>query len=383
VSSVSSSSPQAGNHPTPHVVLRKPRRWFERARRPFEAPGTVASSHEQAEQRIDVIAYSPDKLVEQQLNSLSEISNLLSQHSVVWVNVEGVSQADKIKEIGHLLGLHPLALEDVVNTHQRAKVDEYGDILFIVARMVQGPPIVSEQISLFCGPKFVVTFQEDLKGDCLDSVRHRIRQSQSRVRQLGSDYLMYELLDAVIDGYFPVIERYGELVDQLEDAVPDGPDESVLASIHAYRADLLQLRRAVWPFREAVLHLTRSEASLISRETRLYLRDAYDHTIQLMDILEIYRETCADLREFYYNIVTNRTNDIMRVLTVIATLFMPLSFVAGVYGMNFEDMPELKWPWGYFLCLLIMATIAVSFLSFFWRRGWIGQPNRNAFPRRR
>ena len=238
-------------------------------------------------------------------------------------------------------------------------------------RMVQGPPLVTEQISFFVGRDFLLTFQEDLEGDSLNPVRDRIRLRRGRVRDVGTDYLLYELLDAVVDGYFPVLEKYGEWLDELDDAAESARIGQTLADLHSVRRDLLYLRRIVWPMRELMLSLMRGGHCQISADTQLYLRDCYDHATQLIDILEIYRETCSDLRDFYYSKISNRTNEIMRTLTVIATVFMPLSFIAGLYGMNFDHMPELHWSRGYQMCLGLMATCAGGFLYFFWRRGWL------------
>lgn len=320
---------------------------------------------------IHLIGYGPHDFREEQHASVESVAAALKQFPVVWVDVEGVNDATLLAEMGRLFHLHPLAVEDTVHTHQRAKVDDFGDVLFVVGRMIQGPPLISEQISFFLGQNFVLTFQEGLAGDCLEPVRERIRQHRGKVREAGTDYLVYELLDAVIDGYFPVLERLGDRLDELDEAILADELESSLAELHQLRGDMLMLRRLIWPHREALQVLMRSGFATISPDAQLYLRDVYDHTAQLMDILEIYREGCSDLREFAYSRLSYRTNEVMRTLTIIATVFMPMSFIAGLYGMNFEHMPELHWPGGYPFALGLMLAIATGFLAYFWRRGWL------------
>ncbi len=342
--------------------------------RPVEtgvAPGTVRADPQSPPSVMTVIAFGPTEIHEQRLSDLRELPSLVGKFPVTWVNVDGLGNADVVQQLGKQFGLHPLALEDTVNTHQRAKVDDYGDTLYVVLRMVQGPPLITEQISFFVGRNFLLTFQEDLEGDSLNAVRDRIRQNRGRVRNAGPDYLLYELLDAVIDGYFPVLERYGVRLDELDEAAETVNIGQTLSDLHALRRDLLLLRRIIWPLRDASLSLLRGGHALISHDTQVYLRDTYDHATHLIDILEIYRETCADLRDFHYSKLSNRTNEIMRTLTVITTPFMLLSFIAGVYGMNFEHMPETKWRYGYFMALGLMTLIAIGFAYFFWRKGWL------------
>ena len=360
-----------------HSKRRRRERSLGRPVVPGVVPGTVTADPQSPQPVMTVMAYSPGELKEQRLSDLRELPSLVGKFPVTWVNVDGLGNADVVQQLGKQFGLHPLALEDTVNTHQRAKVDDYGDILYVVMRMVQGPPLATEQISFFVGRNFLLTFQEDLEGDSLNGVRDRIRQKRGRVREAGPDYLLYELLDAVIDGYFPVLERYGVKLDELDEAAETVSIGQTLSDLHALRRDLLFLRRIVWPLRDASLSLLRGGHASITHDTQVYLRDTYDHATHLIDILEIYRETCADLRDFHYSKLSNRTNEIMRTLTVITTPFMILSFIAGVYGMNFVHMPELSWPWGYPLTLTVMAGIAVGIMVFFWRKGWL----RSAEPR--
>jgi magnesium transporter len=292
--------------------------------------------------------------------------------------VDGLGNTNTIKQIGELFGFHPLALEDVINVHQRAKVEPYGEHLFIVTRLVAltAEHLESEQISIFLGKDFVVTFQQHT-GDCFDPVRERIRTSRGRIREAGADYLAYALIDAVIDSYFPVVEQFADHLDDLEEEVAVGQSPTVTGRIHGVRNDLLLLRRSIRPHRDALNELVRDQHPLIAEETRVFLRDCYDHAVQLIDLLEVYREMCADLRDYYLSLVSNRMNDVMKVLTIIATIFIPLSFVAGLYGMNFNtalpgNMPELNLPYGYVAAVSVMALIAFGMLVYFWRRGWIG-----------
>lgn len=358
-------------------------RWRQRrgsVRRPtgrHVPPGTVTADPHAPQPVIRLMSYGPADFHEQPIQHVADIKPLLGKRPVTWIDVDGLGNADVIRQLGELFQLHPLAMEDVANTHQRAKCEDYGDVLFFVARMMQGVDVLSEQISFFVGPGFLLTFQEDVEGDCLEPVRDRLRQNRGRIRQHGPDYLLYELLDAVIDGYFPILEHYGDQLDDLDVQKPYAQLGDTLKELHRLRSDLLSLRRIIWPHREAVQSLLRIGHVQIASETVAYLRDCYDHTIQLIDILEIYRESCADLRDFHYSQLSNRTNEIMRMLTLIATLFMPMTFIAGVYGMNFDLMPELHQPWGYPLALVIMACSATGFIYFFWRRGWL----QNAEPK--
>ncbi len=334
-------------------------------------PGTVTADPAAPQPQITEMTYGPHELNERPLKDVGESAGIVGKLPVTWIDVDGLGNADVLQQLGRQFGLHPLALEDTVNTHQRAKADDFQDVLFVVIRMVKGPPLVTEQISFYVGRDFLLTFQEGLEGDCLNPVRERIRHRRGRIRDTGTDYLFYELLDAVIDGYFPVLERFGELLDDLDARAATANIGQTLAELHFIRRDLLFLRRIVWPIRDVMMSLLRGGHPHITADTQVYLRDCYDHAAQLIDILEVYRETCSDLRDFYYSKLSNRTNEIMRTLTVIATVFMPLSFIVGLYGMNFDNMPELHWRWGYPVALGLMCCSAGGFLYFFWRKGWL------------
>lgn len=320
---------------------------------------------------VELIAYGPSECAVVENIAMPKIGEYLGRHPVVWLNVNGLADTSLIEQLGRIFGLHRLTLEDIVNTHQRAKVDEYDNGLFIVARMadLELRP-VSEQLSMFVGANYVVTFQEE-PGDCWRPIRERIRAGVGRIRQMGPDYLAYALLDATIDAYFPVLERVGERLDELEDTVVAYPTRKTLDDLHGMKSELLMLRRTIWPHREALSALMRESTPLITDITRIYLRDCYDHVIQINDLVETYRELTADLRDLYMSSVSNRINETMRVLTIIATIFIPVTFIASLYGMNFEHLPELKWHYGYPFALSLMLFTALGMLYHFWRRGWL------------
>jgi len=360
---------------------KKRKSHFRRRTKPGAAPGTIRV-HPDAEQPVmHVIAYGAESFAEGEIGSVGEIGTYLNQHAVTWINVDGLGSAATIRQLGERFNLHALSLEDVVNVHQRAKVEPYEQYIFLVSRMVkQQEQLETEQVSIFLGPNYVLSFQER-RGDCFDPVRQRIRKSSGRIRAAGTDYLAYALVDAVVDSYFPVVDRYADRLDELDDLVLADSDPKIVSRLHQVRRDLLLLRRAVRPHREAINALIRETHQLMHDETRVYLRDCFDHTIQLMELLEVYRELCGDLSEQHRAMMSNRMNEIMKVLTIIATIFIPLSFIAGLYGMNFDtsspwNMPELEWRWGYPFALGLMLSVAGGMLAFFRRRGWIGRSRR-------
>lgn len=339
-------------------------------------PGTLHIDPGWPAPRIDVMAYGPEGVREAEGLSLSELAALRNQWPVAWVNVVGLGGEDVLRKLGQLFGMHRLVLGDVVNLAQRAKLEPYGDRLFVVARMADPVAVRSEQVSLFLSEGLLLTFQE-FEGDCFDGVRERIRHGKGIIRTVGPDYLCYALLDSIIDSYFPIIESLGEKLGQLEDEVLAAPSRATAESIHANKRILISLRRAVWPHREMLSALQRDNSSLISAEARVHLRDVYDHTIQIIDLIESYREVSSDLMGLYLGSVSNKMNEVMKVLTIIATIFIPLSFIAGVYGMNFDpsvspwNMPELGWAWGYPFALGLMVAAAGALLFFLGRRGWL------------
>ena len=361
----------------------KPR--FVRRTRPGAIPGTIQAPKDALQPVIQVIAYGPRETIDQEVQNVEDVPAFRKEHAVTWMNVNGLGDAKVIRQIGKIFELHDLALEDVVNVHQRSKVEPYANHLFIVARMVSVSEgeIQTEQVSIFLGRNYVLTFQER-PGDCFDPIRKRIRHSTGRIRQAGPDYLAYCLLDAVIDSYFPVVDHYADLLEDLDQQISVLQNLDAVPRIHDVRHDLLLLRRSIRPHRETLNQLLRDESELLTPETEIYLRDGYDHTVQLIEFLELYREMCADLRDYSQAISSNRMNEVMKMLTIIATIFIPLSFIAGVYGMNFDpqrsrwNMPELEWTFGYPFALGLMLAVAVMFIVFFWRKGWM----REFFARR-
>jgi magnesium transporter len=299
---------------------------------------------------------------------------------VSWIDVLGLGDLATWEALSSVFNLHQLLVEDVVNVPQRPKVEHYQDQLLIVAMMVVLNPertgFNKEQVSLVLGKNYLLTVQEEPKEDCFHGVRQRIEIDRGIIRKQGADYLAYCLLDAIVDGFFPVLEYYGELIEELEEEVMTKPDRSTLAKIYKIRRELLTVRRAIWPQRDAINSLIRDGSELISSEVQVYLRDCYDHTVQVMDMVETYRELATGLMDVYLSAVSNKMNEIMKLLTVVSAIFIPLTFIAGVYGMNFNreksplNMPELDWYWGYPACIGLMLATAGSLVFFFWKRGW-------------
>ncbi len=347
---------------------------------PGDLPGTLDIDPDAPPPVIVLIDYSSDRAIRQELNHPEECFPHLDTESVSWVDVKGLGSEDVMQRLGTVFNLHPLVLEDVVNVPQRPKIEEHGDQLLIIARMVtlreDGETFESEQVSLILGRHYLLTVQEEPRYDCFGPIRERIRTNKGSIRKSGPDYLAYALMDAVIDGFFPVLEAYGERLEELEDEVVLNPTNQTLQRIHDLKRELLTLRRAIWPQRDAINTLIRDGSNLISPDVRLYLRDCYDHAIQVLDMVETYREIASSLMDVYLSSVSNRMNEIMKFLTVMSSIFIPLTFVAGVYGMNFNpdkspfNMPELNAYWGYPVCMASMFGIAIALVLFFRRKGW-------------
>jgi magnesium transporter len=367
-----------------HRAHHKPRP-FHRQTPPGAPPGTILADPQAQETAIHMIGYGPQGFRESDVEDPGEIRAFLENWPVTWINVDGLRDAERIRKIGEIFQIHPLALEDVVKVHQRVKAEQYDHQLYLVARMAESEPheaLDLDQLSLFLGDRYVVTFQER-PGDGFDPIRERIRSGAGLIRGKGSDYLAYALLDGVIDHYFPVLDAYVERIDALEDQILDSPGKSAPALIHQVRQDLFQLRKCVWPMRDMLNSVLRDPMPFVRDETRLYFRDCYDHVVQIIDHMEIYREVTSNLTDEYISSLSNRLNEVMKVLTIIATIFMPLSFIASLYGMNFKtdaspfNMPELGWRYGYLFALALMITTAGVMLVFFWRRGWIDLSAKN------
>jgi magnesium transporter len=307
---------------------------------------------------------------------LEKIKPFLKKNNVVWVNVEGLGDAETIRQIGDMFGIHQLALEDVMTGHQRAKLEQYGDNYFLIAHMLELREfLLTEQICTYIGHGFIVTFQ-DGPLDCFEKVRERIRKKAGRIRSNGADYLAYALLDSIIDCYFPVLEKYGERLEDIEDEIIERCDRSTISKVHEVKRDLLTMRRAIWPLREAISSLLRDPSKLFAPETLIFMRDCADHTVQISDFIETFRELGADLMDVYLSNVSNRLGENMKLLTIITTICAPPTVVAAIYGMNFNpdvskwNMPELNWEFGYpfALSLMVVLTILTSFIL--WSQGW-------------
>ncbi len=348
---------------------------------PGSPPGTLEIDKDASVPNIFLIDYSATDAIGLQLATPEECAKHLDTQSVSWVDVQGLGSEDVLLRLGKVFNLHPLVLEDVVNIPQRPKFEDYEDHELIIMHMVtprkNGKGFFREQVSLILGENYLLTVQEEPERDCFEPVRERIRRDKTAIRQHGADYLAYALIDAVVDGYFPVLEDYGERLEDLENKVVDKPTTRTLSKVHKIKRELLQLRRAIWPLRDAINALIRDDSTLISNEIRLYMRDCYDHTVQVIDMVETYRELASNLMDVYLSSISNRTNEIMRVLTIISTIFIPLTFIAGVYGMNFDrtasptNMPELGAPYGYITVMGVMLVIASLQVYYFYKKGWI------------
>ncbi len=339
-------------------------------------PGALAISKESPKPVITLMDYGPNGFVELAIDDPAELPPYLDTETVTWVNVEGMGDEALIRRIGDVFGLHPLALADAVNIPQRPKADSYDTFQLIITRLAyinaEDADVQTEQVSIFFGEHFVLTIQEQC-SHLFDPVRARLRSGIGPMTKSGPDYMVYAILDTVVDGYFPVLEQMGEYLENLEEQIFYDPGPEHLRNVYHARRQLLELRRAIWPQREAINSIFRDDNPLISDPVRVYLRDVYDHTVQIIDMTETYRDLAANLMDIYLSAVGQRTNEVMKVLTVVSSIFIPLTFIAGVYGMNFDNMPELRSPWGYAAVMTFMLLVAVGELAYFRRRGWLGR----------
>jgi len=347
---------------------------------PGTAPGTLTNGDKIAEElSIHLIDYTDTEVQEKELATPDECQTYLDHKSVTWIHLQGNAQADTLRNIGEIFGLHPLALEDIVNQGQRPKIEEYEEQLFLVLALPHIHNSVAKvgQVSLFLGKNYVISFHNGEKNP-FDLLRQRIRKKGGRIRQQGADYLLYAILDLVIDQGYPLLESFGEEIENIEEEVLDlNAKQSSLTKVHKIRRELLFLRRNLWPQREVIDTLLRDDMSRIKESTLVYLRDCYDHTTQILDLIENYREMAASLIDFYLSSANHRLSEIMRVLTMIATIFIPLTFVVGLYGMNFNHpnspwaMPELQWYYGYPMVWGVMIAIVIGMLFYFKRKNWL------------
>jgi magnesium transporter len=346
----------------------------KRSRKKGLSPGTLIHIGEKRTEPVTVTLfnYSGTHCDEHPIRDVNELRPP-SDETVTWVDVDGVHKTDVLEAFGKHFGLHPLLLEDIANTDQRPKLDDYDTYFFLVMKVLTASDrgdILVEQISFVLGRNYVLSFQEN-GTDVFQSVRDRLRVGKGRLRHNGSDYLVYALIDAVVDQYFEVLEMLGERIESMQERLMADPRPETLKDIHALKRQLLFVRRAVWPLREAINNLSRSECPFLHEPTKVFFRDVYDHVVQIVDTIETLREMVSASLDIYLSSVSYRLNSVMRVLTVITTIFMPLSFIAGIYGMNFEYMPELKWPWGYPMALGIMGLVAATMLLGFRWKKWL------------
>lgn len=330
--------------------------------------------------KISIIDYDEGTIEEKELETIEECFACKDTSTVTWINIDGVHQVDIIEKIGKHFNLHPLVLEDIVNTGQRPKLEDFDDYLFVVLKMlyrnVNQKEAQAEQVSLIVGPQFVITFQEKV-GDVFNPLKERIRNGKGRIRKMGSDYLAYALLDAIVDNYFVILEILGEELEEIEKKLVSDPKPQTLQDLHRLKGEMIFLRKSVWPLREVINGLQKGESALIKESTAIYFRDVYDHTIQIIDTIETFRDLISGMLDTYLSSISNKMNEVMKVLTIIATTFIPLTFIAGIYGMNFNpeaspwNMPELNWDFGYLIAIGAMIIIALGMLFYFKRKKWL------------
>ena len=354
-----------------HKLLKK------RSKKIGQPPGSLIHIGDETvkDVKITIIDYKDEQFREMEAPSLEACFPFKDTDSVTWINVEGIHRSEILEKMGECYGLHPLVLEDIMATDQRPKMEDFGDYMFIVLKMIkynaENGGLEIEQVSLILGKNFVLSFQEGKEGDVFDPLRERLRTGKGRIRKMGADYLVYAMMDSIIDNYFVVIENLGEEIEVIEEKLVTEPVPDTLRSIHKLKRDMIYLRKSVWPLREVIGSLERGESPLVTKSTGIYLRDVYDHTIQVIDTVETFRDMLSGMLDIYLSSVSNRLNAVMKVLTVIATIFMPLTFIVGLYGMNFKYMPELEWHWGYPAVIGVMVIIAAWMLVMFKRKKWL------------
>jgi len=340
------------------------------------APGTpvLVSDEGPCQTSMFLFDYDAENVRETAIQKVEECLPFKELPTVTWLNITGLADATIVEEIGKQFGLHPLTMEDILSTGQRPKMEEFDSYIYIVLKMLrvdkEKDEIVSEQVSLILGPNFVISFQEK-PGDVFDVIRERIRNAKGRIRRMQADYLAYSLLDSIIDNYFVFLDYLNDKIEPMDEELLEHPDPGMLGGIHALKSDLVFLRKCVWPVRELINGLMRGESKLIGESTRIYLKDLYDHIFAVIDSIETFRDLVSGMLDIYLSSVSNRMNEVMKVLTIIATIFIPLTFIAGIYGMNFEKMPELKWKGGYYLALGLMALVGVAMVAYFRRKKWL------------
>ncbi len=338
-------------------------------------PGTVVYSGEKHTEKVKIslIEYNEKEFVEKDFYDFDQCLSFVMPGMVKWINVDGIHNTEIIQKIGEKFNIHPLTLEDIVNTDQRPKFEDYEHYVVSIMKMLYyDDELHSEQLSIvLLGDNTVISFQEIHGGDAFDLIRNRIRQGKGRIRKMGADYLSYCLLDAVVDCYFTILEKIGDRIEDLEEELISDPTTATMTHLHHMKRQMIFLRKAVWPMRELINNKERSETELIHASTDIYLRDLYDHTVRVIDTVETYRDLLSGMMDIYLSSVSNRMNEVMKVLTIISTIFIPVTFIAGVYGMNFHNMPELKSEYGYWITWGVMLAVMLSLVIFFRRKKWL------------
>lgn len=340
------------------------------------APGTLVhiGKKKMEKARIRIIDYDGEHLQEKEAKTIDECFPFKGEPSTTWVNIDGLHDINIVEKIGKHFDIHPLVLEDIVHTGQRPKYEDLESYNCVILKMLfyneKEDEINDEQFSLILGKNFIITFQERV-GDVFEPVRERIRTGKIRIRKRKADYLAYALIDAIVDNYFIILEKLGEKIEALEDELLENPSPETMQKIYHLKRKMITLRKSIWPLREVISLLERGESALIEESTTIFLRDVYDHTIQVIDTVESYRDMVSGMLDTYLSSVSNKMNEVMKVLTIIATIFIPLTFIAGVYGMNFEYMPELKWHWSYFIVWGIMLAVFLGMVYYFRKKKWL------------
>jgi magnesium transporter len=344
------------------------------AKRAGESPGTLVYNGEHKTEKVDItlIEYNREFHEKTKLKKIEDCFDKRNKDSIKWVNIEGLHDISLIEKVGKEFKLHPLMLEDILNVTQRPKMDDYEDYLLVTLKMLyyNNKRIVTEQVSFVLIDNYIFSFQE-FEGDVFDQVRERIGAAKGNIRKQGADYLLYALIDAIVDSYFFILEQIGDISEDIEHKLMEEPQKEVLQAIYGLKREMIYLSSSIWPLREVVGNLTRTDSQLIKDNTRLYLRDVYDHIVQIIDIIESYRDIMTGMLDTYLSSISNKTNDVMKILTIFSTMFIPLTFLAGIYGMNFKYFPELDVPWAYPAFWVITIAIIIVMLVYFRRKKWL------------
>jgi magnesium transporter len=346
------------------------------SRKPGMVPGSLIHIGRKLTEntRISIIDYDIDTFQEKFIENIEDCFYLKESPSISWINIDGIHNVDIIEKIGNRFGLHPLVMEDIMHADQRPKMEDFDSYIYLVLKMFRYDEtefeIKAEQVSIILGEGYVISFQE-MQGDTFDPVRERLRNSKGRIRSKKADYLAYALLDSIVDNYFVILDKIAESIEEIEEELVSDPDASTLQKIHTLKKEMIYLRKSIWPLRDLVNNLERTESQLIDDSTSVFLRDVYDHAIRVADMIETYRDVLSGMMDVYLSSISNKMNEVMKTLTIIATIFIPLTFIAGIYGMNFENMPELGWKWGYSFLWIIMLSMSTVMIVYFRKKKWL------------